>query len=307
MLDQFGFPRSIRGDVQIFYGGQATDNIARHWKKPKNCTMLYMFTLGGGGGGGGGFSAAAGNTRGGGGGGGSGGIARLFIPALFVPDSLFIKVGNGGAGSTGSGVPGTAGTRSYIFTRRGSSVTAENVMLVSSNGTANGGGAGTGAAAGSAGASVSATSITQARGTCFGIFLSQAGVAGAAGGVHTGANGADKNPLLSAYVGGGCGGGGVGTANTNTAGGSGTGQVDSHPFIQGGFVGTRDPQAGLTLWPPHYPFCASGGTGGGSNGTGTGQRGADGGIGCGGGGGGGGVTGGGGGRGGDGIVIIAAW
>lgn len=308
MLDMFGFPNTTQGDVKIFKGGQTSDNIARQWLKPKNATLLYILAIGGGGGGGGGFSGAAGSTRGGGGGGGSGGVCRLIIPAVLVPDSLFVKVGNGGVGGTGSGSAGTAGTRSFVFTRRGGAagVSNENVLIVSSNGTANGGGAGTGAAAGSAGASVSASSQTQARGLSFGIFLSQAGIGGSAGGVHTGANGGGQDPLASFYVGGGCGGGGVGTGNTNTVGGSGTGQNESFPTIQGGFIGTREAQAGTTLWLPQYPLCAAGGTGGGSNGTGTGQNGANGGMGSGGGGGGGGVTGGAGGRGGGGIVIIVA-
>ena len=60
--------------------------------------MVYIFAMGPGGGGGGGAGNTVGSTMGGGGGGGGGAGLTILMPALWLPPSLTIDVGNGGAG-----------------------------------------------------------------------------------------------------------------------------------------------------------------------------------------------------------------
>lgn len=73
------------------------------WKKPDDISLVSIIAVAGGGGGGGGGSINYGTT-GGCGGGGSGGAGRqinLLIPAILVPDYLYIFPGTGGAGGIG--------------------------------------------------------------------------------------------------------------------------------------------------------------------------------------------------------------
>ena len=60
--------------------------------------MVFFCLIGSGGGGAGGASGASLTLRAGGGGGGSASITCSMIPAIFLPDKLFVIVARGGAG-----------------------------------------------------------------------------------------------------------------------------------------------------------------------------------------------------------------
>src|SRR6266566_4642662 len=101
---------------QVFYANHASGATApfQVWSKPRGISMVYIFTISGGGGGGGGFTAAAAAARGGGGGGASGGAYRVLAPAMFLPDRLYVQVGKGGIGGSGSGVAGAVGDKTFV-------------------------------------------------------------------------------------------------------------------------------------------------------------------------------------------------
>src|SRR5574343_336906 len=84
-------------DVKWFTPGGAATTTWQVWSKPRGVQMVMILAVGAGGGGGNGFSAAAGSARGGGGGGGSGAISRVIIPAILLPDVLYVSPGVGGA------------------------------------------------------------------------------------------------------------------------------------------------------------------------------------------------------------------
>lgn len=300
MLDASFLPRVGNANIDWF---TSTDTWFP-WVKPRNCSFVYIYCVGAGGGGGGGFTAAASAQRGGGGGGGSGAISRLFINAMFLPDTIYAYVGRGGAGGSGSGVAGTAGGRSYLGVY-GNPAGSPHLILRSGGADAGGGGAGTGAAGGAAGAASTITASSDAFLSGLGSWVAVAGQAGAAGG----ASGVGTSVTWGGagiFGSGGAGGGGVTSSDVPSRGGQITGA---------GYLPTLGPttfipsQSGILI-PPSLQLITTGGTGGfgASAGVGgVGIAGGDGGIGSGGGGGGGGVTGGAGGRGGDGLVVIMAW
>jgi len=82
------------------------------WRKPRGIKWIYMLGVGGGASGGCGVNTAT--TSGGGAGGGGGGQTTLMIPAMFVPDILYIAAGNGGPAQNTSGAVGLGGTPTYI-------------------------------------------------------------------------------------------------------------------------------------------------------------------------------------------------
>jgi hypothetical protein len=193
--DLFGALPTTKADVQFFYTANETALTPnwQTWYKPTGATMCSMIAIGGGGGG-----AATPTVTTGGGGGGSSGIARLILPAFFLPDILYVQVGLGGSGATNNA---GAGGLSYISF--GHSNTSPNVLLVSNNAAPGGG---SGATAGAA----STIAVVQPFGN-FGIFSAIAGQGGSAGG---GANA--QGSALAAWgtvpVGGGVGGSGNGGA-----------------------------------------------------------------------------------------------
>ena len=107
--DNQGTPPSTRSNLQEFYATTPWAN----WVKPRGVSMVYITCIGSGSGGGGGMTGATATVRGGGGGGASGAIARLIIPARFLPDTLYLQVGVGGAGGAAAGAGG-AGNRSFV-------------------------------------------------------------------------------------------------------------------------------------------------------------------------------------------------
>jgi len=325
----FGFlPPQFTGDVQMFFstGVQATPttNNWQTWVKPRGISMVYMIAIGGGGGGGGGFSGASGTARGGGGGGACSGFTTLMMPAIFLPDSLRIIVGDGGRGGAAGGA-GTAGGISYISLGTGAStgILAPNIVLASGGTTPAGGGAagaGAGTAAGGTAATVSTIVLTGPF-SKLGFFSSTgtatnsgyAGIAGGNGGVATGAAGTSITAGATIPLSPGAGGGGI---NTIGQGGFSGGSINisgtTIDYAEGQFTtilpgssGNRiDAGGGIRSFKP---FFQTGAPGGGSVDFTSGGNGGNGGIGCGGGGGGGGTTGGRGGDGGGGMVAIISW
>jgi hypothetical protein len=310
MLDLFNLPPRVTGDVQIFNLPSTATSVQWHsWIKPRGINMLHMIAISGGGGGGGGFSAAASSARGGGGSGGSSGISRLTIPAIFVPDRLYIQVGAGGQGVGSGGGTAGSGTLSYVCaaipTATPGTIQAMNVFLVSGAAGPAGGGTGTGAAVGALGAAGTIATIGAMPLGHMGNFDLIAGTAGVAGGAVAGANGtAQSIPTATPFWGAT---GGAGTTSADFAGGAFTAQADSllsemRPATPA--AGSNPGSSGLTCWAPFYSF---GGGGGSASNAGVGGAGGNGGYGTGGGGGGGGTTGGRGGDGGSGLVIIIGW
>lgn len=292
MLDLFHFPSDTKNYVQKFY---CTGSSWTVWEKPRGVSMLFIFLLGGGSGGGGGFTGGSGTNRGGGGGGGCSAVTRLLIPTIFLPDRLYVQVGEGGAGGAVA-TNGSLGQPSFISVAPDSSapflVLGGNTVDFGDAGTTAGGVGGTGA-----------TVFSTGRYSNFGNLLSLAGTNGANGG--TGAGSSITFSTTTMLTGGG-GGGGSAASNANGVGGdinlSGflitdiTGGAGSNPPGKPGFYLSR-------------PFTCTGGSGGSGHGTASGGKGGDaGGYGCGGGGGGGGtVSGGEGGKGSDGFILMVGW
>jgi hypothetical protein len=312
-------PAMHRSNVQMFLPNSNAATQWQRWRKPKGVTMVHMLCIGGGAGGGGGQSAAG--NKGGGGGGASGTIASIIIPAIFLPDSLWVIAGAGGKGGAAA-TNGTAGLGSYISLSSGvtAGTSIPNIILF-----ANGGIQGTSANPGGAGSAPAVTTIAACGPLAKLGFIpnlgnaanaSITGLAGTAGGSSTlpytpGVTTGAWNVLP---ITGGTGGGG----GTNAASGpGGTITLQAATDFEGGGtylalntltagnpVGGLDGNNGIRSLKP---FLNTGGTGGAGSPSGTGGKGGDGGYASGGGGGGAGVTGGRGGNGGDGIVIITCW
>ena len=313
MIDFLHLPKPQNGYVEYFIGNAVTLTTSwQVWNKPRGINFIRITCIGGGGGGNRGISSATTTARGGSGGGGSGGVATVMIPAIFLPDRLYVSPG-------ASGRRGTAGGN-------GADGGISNVCIAQDTGSiytvcyANGGDSGTVGAptgGGGGGAAGSFAVLSSALQAGMGNFAPLVGQVGGSGGAQTGAVGTSiiyptTGLLLS---GGGGGAGGAGFAGGDiTAPASQTSTYTIFPTLSGGAAGTAGSLAGgdgaagvnnmeLMLF--------TGGSGGGSGFDGTagsvGGRGGDGGIGCGGGGGGGGTTGGEGGNGGPGLVIISCW
>lgn len=298
------------------------------WNKPKGVRTVQIYALGGGGGGGSGGAGANGTARGGGGGGGSGAYSRTIMPAIFLPDVLYVKPGAGGVGALGvlnsNGQAGSAGNASYVTLTPHTLGTnnAGNIVCTANGGA--GGGAGTSAGAG-AGGTPAASVATQATMPFGFLGINQliAGMVGGAGGFNAAGavgNGPGVNPFTSApgIATGGCGGAGVGSAQQTGAGGFLTAITTTilYPNAGSTIAGNNGTNYGLNLnsnpdvIATPFPLVSSGGGGGGSRAANDtdGWRGGCGGFGSGGGGGGAingtNVTGGGGGNGGPGFVMI---
>lgn len=299
-------PPKYSGDVKIYTVNTGVNLMGfQIWQKPKGASFVFMTCIAGGGGGGGGFSRAAGADGGGGGSGACSGIVRFNCPAVFLPDTLYIQVGDGGLGGVASGAGG-AGLNSFVLTSR--TAVLPNIICYSGVNTPGGGGGGTGAAAGGAGTVPTIALIQPCN--AWGIWMALAGNAGVLGGLHTGQAG--TNVVAWANNALGIGAGGAGSTGANFAGGnvSPTALLDIgnqgiyHNAINlasGGAAGGGNGDPGACRITPLFN---SGGAGGGSNDAAVGGAGGNGGYGSGGGGGGAGTTGGRGGNGGSGLVVI---
>lgn len=297
MMDFSHLPQTGGSRLDIFVPEQTTNDY-QVWRKPRNCSFVYILAIGAGTGGGGGGAAASTSTAGGAGG-PSGAISKLFIPAVFLPDTLMMNIGLGSAGAAQGG-QGVAAGNTTIRPYAGST----SILRSAATQFVTGGGANITAATSQ---SLGGSEIAAA-----GIFLSSNGIAGLAGALGTAVATYASDGLITR------GNAGAGVAATFTAISGGSIQRiafdpnGSTITVNGGTGGTNGTagQDGIGILPSvhnPYTFYSLGGAGGG-NGTTTGGRGGSGFYGSGGGGGGsrlGGTTGGGvGGKGGDGIVII---
>jgi len=297
MLDLTGLLDGTQG-VTVFASPHSTNQWST-WVKPLGCKLVHILCIGAGAGGGGGHTAAAGVARGGGGGGGSGATTFTTVPALLMPDILYVQVGAGGAGGAAT-VDGSAGSISIVAIAPDS--TLINLFVTSGSAGAVGGGRGT-VSQGGAGGTQGAVISSNVPFLHLGNYVNRQGSPGGAGGAHTGAVGSNVNAFNAQITSPGSGGAGTGTTNVNFAGGTVFGTNDLAPAVAGG---TAAGGAGNPGYQIQKPLCFIGGSGGGSNGaSGVGGGGGSGSIGSGGGGGAGGVTGGAGGPGGDGMIVFS--
>ena len=112
-------------DAQLFWGSAAVPGqfTWQTWHKPVGRSFLYMIVISpGGGGGGGGTSGTVG-----GGGGGGGATFTLQIPLIFVPDILYLDIGQGGIGGAAASNAGNTGavdiSNNYTASRSGAMIT----------------------------------------------------------------------------------------------------------------------------------------------------------------------------------------
>jgi hypothetical protein len=271
------------------------------WVKPEGCVMVMIQLAGAGGGGGGGSPNTTTST--GGGGGGSGGFTRLTVPAIFLPNELYIIIGKGGPGGASSANGSQGGNSAISVSPRVNGV--ESYIII-----ANGGSEGirgpSGGAGGTAGGNAGIATFRMGF-----LGIAQAGImneAGTAGGNTT--EGTDYT--VSASTGifySATGGGGISTLPDGFKGGDIIGVdgiIQTIPGGAGSSVGGGS--RGINGFTSFAPLFSVGGTGGGGGGGGGGGRGGDGGFATGGGGGGAGTSGGGtGGNGGNGFAIITCW
>ena len=266
------------------------------WNKPQGITMVSFFVVGGGGGGGAGGNAGVTVGVTGGGGGGGGAVTKLIIPAIFIPESLFINVGAGGVSST-------AGGASFIDVAGGTNVFTTRIVF-SDGGTQGGVG---GAAAGTAGPGGAASTTASAIYHNLGIFTSIAGGSGTAG-AGTGTAGI---PLTTNLTSGGSGGAGRNSQFGLGTPGTITGNETILPTLSpGDRAVTLDGQSGVYSLAPFQSYGGIGAYGGVRTAGIIGGRGGNGVYGSGGGGGGSSTSaasGGAGGTGGDGFVIITCF
>jgi hypothetical protein len=309
MLDFLHLPKPQNGYIDYFPGFSNTSGGSWEvWNKPRGISFIKIITIGGGGGGRSGWCANS-ATRSGGGGGGSSGITHVTIPAIFLPDRLYVSSGEGGDGGAATTVVGTSvgnnGIGSYVSIAQS---TAAIYVICYANG-GNAAAAGT-SSAGTGGTAGAIATITNALMAAQGNFIALAGQAGSAG--NTAAGTAVTYPVTGLLLSGGaCGGGGV-SSNGNQINAPTQTVYNIFPTVPPGINGfnATSGSAGIEI---SQPLLSTGGAGGGScnsSTTGTGGAGGNGGFGSGGGGGGAGPTSFGSGKGGDGgngLVIISCW
>ena len=299
MLDLLHLPKPVTGNADYFYGKSSSiGGIWETWEKPRGINMIRVTCIGAGGGGGGGVTDNNTGARGGGAGGGSGGVTMITVPAVILPDVLYVSVGRGGApGATAAdGVnasAGTAGLGSYVsIVPYTSFAAAQGIYTVCYALGGSGGGGGTTGGTATGGAAGGQAALTQSFLGGYGNFLALAGQAGSNGGPAAGGVGVNITyPVTGLLLSGGSGGGG----GTSAGGTVSTVNADLFPQRTTG-------QDGIEL---SNLLLSTGGAGG--TAAGAGSRGGHGGFGSGGGGGGAGDPGFSGGKGGNGLVVIHYW
>jgi len=216
MLDFNNILATPGADIQYFSGPATTTLLQwQTWRKPRGARWIHMIGVGGGGGGS--TGAQTGTTGGGAAGGSSGGQTTVMIPAMFLPDILYIQCGAGGAGSAGtvSGSFGSTGTATYVTIEPVQNVPGPASTLLLANGGTVSATAPTTANGGLAPGAVAAATLA---GMCLagrGFTTLLAGQVGGAGGAAN-TNAPTVNlPATGLMVtagsgGGGCTGGGVG-------------------------------------------------------------------------------------------------
>jgi len=265
MLDFSNILNNPNIDVQKFIGPATALSVPewKTWRKPRGAKFIYMIGVGSGSSGGCGLNSAT--TSGGGAGGPSGAQTVVMIPAMFVPDVLYVQTGAGGQQPAVlvSGALNVAGVTSYVCISPYTTVPAFGTILF-----ANGGQTGIAAATSTTGgtATVAASSATIAimplagRGF-YQFFAGQAGTAGGTGSAGSLAGVAQTYPTTGLMVQGGQG--GVGYSNVTSAGNNGitgAGFGDNFPTITGSL--TSDPTGDGSSGTMIKPFQYTGGTGG---------------------------------------------
>ena len=310
MMGHFNLPEDkskVKVDKYFAMGPLAQSGLipqgTKVWNKPKGITFVYGLLIGPGTGGGGG------GTGGGGGGGSAGPIVTFLVPAIAVPDELYINVpsgGKGGPANTAGSVPATSTLIGYNTVLQTTGTPNRTVFAFTNSTTGQTGGGAGGTTSGAAGAGGTLASLNNLImiSTVGSVQISPATAPGQAGTTGAGANA----PFLGRPQGGASGGGisgGVGSAGGNVLGPSFGTQTIWNRNLSGGAATGQAGEDGITLFNP--TFFSLPGAGGGANVGGVGGRGGNGGIGSGGGGGGAGSTGGAGGDGGSGFVMLVCW
>jgi hypothetical protein len=226
MLDFNHILSTPRYDVQQFYAEAGASLLQwQTWRKPRGVNWVYMIGVGGAGGGATGRVSAT--TSGGGGGGGSGAQTTVMIPAQYVPDTLYIQAGFGGAGATAAATAGGNGMPTYVAIEPSTTLTPNMTVLLATTG--QGGGAG-GAAGGTAGVAGPVATVANLCLAGRGVYNFLAGQAGTAGGTVTPVAGTNLSPPTTGLmVTGGAGGGGASAA---------AGAVGGSILTLGGMLGT---------------------------------------------------------------------
>ena len=204
MLDYSHLIDNPNVNTQVFSGGLSSSLRYVTWSKPRGVAWIYMLVIGGGGAGGG--SANSVSASFGGGGGGSGAMTSLMIPAMYVPDVLYVSAANM-AQPTTIGTTGSAGVASIIMSEppvTGQLAPGQLIFLNANGG--GGGGGGNNISGGTAGAAGTTTALSGQQLASKGRYLAQTGNAGV-NGVSTSVGYGLANPTQ-----GGGGGGKAGAA-----------------------------------------------------------------------------------------------
>jgi hypothetical protein len=290
MLDLNSFI-SLNNNIQQYIS--SPNNTWQTWVKPRGCQYIYIIAIGGGSSGGCGLNTST--TSGGGAGGGSGAQSYIFIPAIFLPDILYIQPGIGGQQplSLISGATGVAGSATYVCIEPNN--IAAMTLLYASGGLTNG--AASTSTGGAIGTPAPITTFSNCPLSCRGITNFFPGVSGSTGG-NSGLAGTILNiPTTGSLVTGGAGGAGT-SGTTSASGGSiigaGLGN-DIFPTLSGGIASSGAISAGFgqgKFISKNYNMFYGGAGGGSANATAGGQagNGGNGSFGCGGGGAGGSTT-----------------
>lgn len=272
---------------------------------PEEAIMMFVIGAGGGGGGGGGFSAGSGSQKGGGGGGGSAGYMGATYPCLFLPRTLYARVGLGGAGGAAS-ADGTSGSSTVLSVDPTFRAGGNLFTLVGGSFGATGS-----AVAGGVGGNSPSGTVCNIMPV---LIASSSPVLSAFNGGASGAGTTSAYAAASGWTGvpyrpinSGAGGAGATAGDVAATGGAVTSFYPADPAspqLAGGTSGGGSGPDGWTSFSTPFGFVSLAGAGGGSHGTAAGGKGGNGGLGCGGGGGGAGTTGGAGGNGGNGFLWI---
>jgi len=194
-------------DVQYFTG-QSTATLTQWqtWRKPRGVKNIYILGVGGGSSGAVGANTAA--TNAGGAGGGSGAQTCVWIPAMFVPDVLYVQTGAGGQQPAVlvSAATQVAGVPTYVALEPSTTLTPNMTLLLANGGTSVGGTL----------ATIAGMPLA-ARGS-YTFFVGQNGTGGGTAG--SGAGTTLSFPISGIMVQGGTGGGGGGGAGVGGLGGS---------------------------------------------------------------------------------------
>lgn len=309
--------------VQCFVGAKAVSSESRRpiaWKKPRLAKFISIIACAGGGGGGSGNGNIGASVTAGGGG-GSGGSHFIFLPAFYLPDTLYISAGFGGLGGSTNGSNGSSGGYTLVSLDNKSFSSYSSHIIFTNPGT--GGFQGSVGGSGGAGGAVNSFYLS----SIGGLRRVNVGIQGRSG-ANAAANSFDFTSLLginndhlnSMFCGPGAGGGPIGTPVSSTLYDGGSivlgpyfGDILGSTASSGlngmnGFNADFDLSMGIPKYRgKNVPLFFSGGAGGGA-GAAPG-KGGDGGYGSGGGGGGAATSAGtfaSGGNGGPGLVIITS-